>query len=241
MASKEYRSWYFGDRSFLFAAAISILWHLLWFISITIEVNQHAPKGGKRPEIVSLGAVLDDAIFKTLIESRTEFSKTYYRQPEEFAKETAVPQETSERYVAGDVVSMTANKAFVSSLKQRISGDKTVTEAAAVGIPVASLEDMFEISGDVTRDQLLTIPTQAPLEAQKDGLVKPEFQIFVDTSGKVSNVRVLKSSGDSEADHAWETSLYDWIFRPSTLRAGSGGVLTAKVVFNLSKENKSHV
>ena len=103
MVSKEYRSWSFGDRSFLFAAAVSILWHLLWFFSISIEVNQHGVKARKTTEIVSLGPVLDDAIFKTLIESRTEFSKTFYRKPEEFIRETEIPQEIPERYMPGDV------------------------------------------------------------------------------------------------------------------------------------------
>ena len=231
MVSKEYRSWSFGDRSFLFAAVVSILWHLLWFFSITIDVNQHAVKVKKIPEIISLGPVLDDAIFKTLIESRTEFSKTFYRKPQEFVRETEVPQEPLERYMPGDVVSMPAHKTLTGTLRDRIGGNKSA----------ANIEDYFEITGDVERDQLLNKPEEPPIETRKLGLKQAEFQIFIDPSGKVSNVKLLSTSGDTAADSAWEQSLYEWAFRPSTLKPSTENILSAKVVLKPTPEGSQDV
>lgn len=226
MVSKEYRSWSFGDRSFLFAAAVSILWHLLWFFSITIDVNQHAVKVKKIPEIVSLGPVLDDAIFKTLVESRTEFSKTFYRKPQEFIRETEVPQETLERYMPGDVVSMPAHKTLTGTLRDRVGGNKSTT----------GIEDYFEISGDVDRDQLLSKPEEPPMEARRSGLKQAEFQIFIDPSGKVSGAKLLSTTGDTLADGAWEQSLYEWVFRPSTLKTSTEAALSAIVILKPGSE-----
>ncbi len=231
MVSKEYRSWYFGDRSFLFAVAVSVLWHLFWFFSITIDVNQRGMKHRKIAEIVSLGPVLDDAIFKTLVESRAEFSKTFYRKPQEFVRETEVPQETPERYTPGDVVSMPAHKALTGTLRDRVGGNKSAV----------MIEDYYEIAGDVERDQLLSRPEEPPIETRKLGLKQAEFQIFIDPSGKISNVKLLSTCGDAAADHAWEQSLYEWVFRPSTLKASGEGVLSAKVVLKPVLEGSQDV
>ncbi len=231
MISKEYRSWSFWDRSFLFAAAISILWHLLWFFSITIDVNQHAVKAKRSTDTVFLGPVLDDAIFKTLVDSRTEFSKTFYRKPQEFTQETEVPQETPERYMPGDIMSMPAHKTLTGTLRDRIGGNKSV----------AGAEDYFEITGDVERDQLLNKPEDPPIETRKSGLKQAEFQIFIDPSGKVSNVKLLNTSGDTAADHAWEQSLYEWAFRPSTLKPSTENILSAKVVLKPTPEGSQDV
>ncbi len=231
MISKEYRSWSFWDRSFLFAAAISILWHLLWFFSITIDVNQHAVKASRSTDTVFLGPVLDDAIFKTLVDSRTEFSKAFYRKPQEFTQETEVPQETPERYMPGDVVSMPAHKTLTDTLRDRIGGNKSSTGS----------EDYFEIMGDVDRDQLLSKPEEPPIETRRSGLKQAEFQIFIDTSGKVSNAKLIVTSGDTVADQAWERSLYEWVFRPSTLKLSAENVLSAKVTLRSSPEGSQDV
>ena len=92
LSMREYRSWSFTDRQFLFAFAVSVLWHLFWFFAVTIVVTQAPLKQPSRTELVSLGPVLDDAFIKTLVESRPEYSKAFYRELSEF--ESAVSELT---------------------------------------------------------------------------------------------------------------------------------------------------
>lgn len=124
MISNDYRSWNFTDRSFLFAVLVSILWHLLWFFAVTIVVTPPAKKPLGQPRVVVLGAVLDDAIFRTLVESRPEISKAFYRPPDEFNDALGVPAQAVERYAPGDVVSVPAGRQFFESLKEEIDGEK---------------------------------------------------------------------------------------------------------------------
>ena len=128
MNPADYRSWSFTDRSFLFAVLVSVLWHLFWFFSVTIVVTTPARQPMVPPKIVSLGPVLDDAIFKTLVESRPEISKAFYRPPANFSSATEVPAETVERYAPGEVVSVPFGKKFFTSLKDAVNGDKAVPE-----------------------------------------------------------------------------------------------------------------
>ena len=121
---REYESWSFTDRSFLFAVLVSVLWHLFWFFSVTIVVAPPRKMPHAMPNIVSLGPVLDDAIFKTLVETRPEISKAFYRQTADFSTSTEVPAETVERYASGDVVSVPRGKKFTETLKDAVSGEK---------------------------------------------------------------------------------------------------------------------
>ncbi len=142
-AHADYRSWSFADRSFGFALSVSLLWHLFWFFSVTIVVTPHRKIPGPPPKIVSLGPVLDDAIFKTLVESRPEISKAFYRQPADFSSATQAPLQTVERYTPGDVVSVPMGKKFLSTLKEVVGGGKVSPDS---GIPVlepAGVEDYF--------------------------------------------------------------------------------------------------
>ena len=122
--TNDYRSWSFTDRSFLFAVMVSVLWHLFWFFSVTIVVAPPRKNPVMQPTVVALGPVLDDAIFKTLIETRPEISKAFYRPPADFTTATEVPPQTIERYIPGDVVSVPTGKKFYDSLKDRVGGTK---------------------------------------------------------------------------------------------------------------------
>ena len=122
--TNDYRSWSFTDRSFLFAVMVSVLWHLFWFFSVTIVVAPPRKNPVMQPTVVALGPVLDDAIFKTLVETRPEISKAFYRPPADFATATEVPPQTIERYIPGDVVSVPTGKKFYDSLKDRVGGTK---------------------------------------------------------------------------------------------------------------------
>ncbi|HTL70009.1 MAG TPA: hypothetical protein VL404_01840, partial [Candidatus Eisenbacteria bacterium] len=64
---KGYETWHFRDRTFLGAVGLSLLWHFFWFFSITIVVSPPKPKNKPMVKIVSIGPVLDDSIFRTLV------------------------------------------------------------------------------------------------------------------------------------------------------------------------------
>ena len=121
----DYQSWSFSDRSFLFAMIVSVLWHLFWFLSVTIVVAPPRKNPTAPPVMVSLGRVLDDAIFRTLVESRPEISKAFYRPSADFSAATEAPATPLERYIPGDVVSVPSGRKFMDSLKDRVGGEKT--------------------------------------------------------------------------------------------------------------------
>jgi hypothetical protein len=125
-------SWSFADRSFLYAVAVSVLWHLFWFFSVTIVVTSPGKRTLVQPEIVSLGPVLDDSIFRTLVENRPEISRAFYRPPADFSTATQAPVQTIERYSSGDVVSVPQGKKFVGLMKDLVGGSKASPEA---GLP----------------------------------------------------------------------------------------------------------
>ncbi len=121
---RDYRSWSFTDRTFVVAAAVSLLWHFFWFFSIRIVVSPPAKAEKPRPELVSLGAVIDDAMFKTLVESKPEISQSFYRRPSDLAAAAELPVETAERHAPGDVVSVPFGKKFLATLKNLVAGAK---------------------------------------------------------------------------------------------------------------------
>ncbi len=128
MISNDYRSWSFGDRAFLFAALVSVLWHLFWFFAVTVVVTPPARKPLVEPRMVVLGPVLDDAIFRTLVDTRPEISRAFYRPPSDFDDATGLPTHTVERYAPGDVVSVPAGKSFFEPLKDEMDGTKVTAD-----------------------------------------------------------------------------------------------------------------
>ena len=124
----EYRTWSFFNRSFLFAVLVSVLWHLFWFFSVSIVVTPPKKPFLAQTTTVALGPVLDDAIFKTLIDTRPEISKAFYRQPGDFVGATDIPPQSVERYAPGEVVSIPSGKKFSASLRERVSGTKAEME-----------------------------------------------------------------------------------------------------------------
>ena len=126
--SREYRSWSFKDRTFVLAAAASLLWHFFWFFSVRIVVS--TPRKAERPrfELVSLGPVMDDAMFNTLVETRPELSESFYRRPSDLAVAAELPAQTAGRHVAGEVVSVPFGKKFLETLKSLVGGVKAAPD-----------------------------------------------------------------------------------------------------------------
>ena len=135
---RDYESWSFHDKSFLWALLFSLLWHAFWFFSLTITVSSHK-KFKPRPKLVSIGAVLDDTIFKTLVENKPQLSQAFYRPLSDFSSKLEPQPKTMERYASGEVVSVPLSKKFSDSLKELIDGSKSSPE--------------YEIVSDLCKDK----------------------------------------------------------------------------------------
>lgn len=224
--ANDYRSWSFADRPFLFAFLVSFLWHLFWFFSVTIVVVPPKKAPRVQPVIVSLGPVLSDAIFKTLVESRPEISKAFYRQPADFSSATEAPVQTTERYSPGDVVSVPQGKRFLGALKVLVSGSKASPEA---GLPILTSDDAenyFEFSKATEPLQILSRPG-----APRDLFSAPrstEIEFSIDARGHVSDTEIVLSSGDAATDLAWEDHLQQWIFAEQSPSPGGQARLRVK-------------
>ena len=127
-AQRDYRSWSFFDRSFFIGLLFSIVWHFFWFFSIKIVVSMPPKPERPRPLMVSLGPVMNDTIFKTLVETRPELSQSFYRRASDFSAVTEPPAQTTERHAAGDVVSVPFGKKFVDSLREIVGGIKSAPD-----------------------------------------------------------------------------------------------------------------
>ncbi len=201
-SAKDYRSWTFTDRSFLFAVAVSVLWHLFWFFSVTIVVT---PPNAKKPsptKFVSIGPVLDDTIFETLVSSRPEYSKAFYRELSDFDAATELPAPAVERREIGDVTSLPVDVRSARSPRQLSF----------------SPSDYFKLSGDVDPQQILSRPE--PPDVNDVRPVELDFEI--DGAGKVLSIDVAVSSGDPQLDQRWEDHLRQWLFIPAPVLGAEG-------------------
>ena len=111
-------------RFFALGLAASVLWHFFWFFSLKIVVATPRKTERPRPYLVSLGPVMDDAIFKTLVETRPELSQSFYRRPADFSTAVDLPAPPAPHYEAGSVVSVPFGRKFINSLKGIVSGIK---------------------------------------------------------------------------------------------------------------------
>lgn len=226
--ARDYRSWSFADRSFGFALAVSLLWHLFWFFSVSITVATEPVKRSVNPRILSLGPVLDDAILRTLVQSRPEVSKAFYRELSDFQAATELPIQTVERRESGDVTSLPFGEETMRSLRRLMSGDKTSPEELFRGSGF-SPGAYFELEGDVEAARILSRPEPPDVnDVRATGI---DFE--VDSAGKVVSTEVAVSSGNETLDSRWEDHLRQWLFEPSPI-VGSSDRLKGRATFRRS-------
>jgi len=213
---KDYESWSFIDRSFLFALTVSLLWHFFWFFSVQIVVGP-ARRGEKiKPKIVSLGPVLDDAIFKTLVETKPQLSETFYRHLSDFSAPMELQVKTIERRSPGEVVSVPYGKRFLNAMRDLLSGSKASPEYEFTEkIKINYTAPSYDIQGALSGRQVLSRPADPDFPAGLDPSFRDaevELEFAVEPSGLVSGVEVLLSSGNPELDLVWERHLRRWQF-----------------------------
>jgi hypothetical protein len=122
---KDYDTWSFWNKSFFIGLGISLLWHLFWFFSITIIVVPAREKVKIHPRVVSLGPVMGDALFKTLVETKPQFSETFYRQMSDFSAPLEPSVQKIERRESGSVVSVPMGRHFMTSIRGLVGGRKS--------------------------------------------------------------------------------------------------------------------
>lgn len=205
--SKDYESWSFWGRSFLTALAFSVLWHFFWFFAITIVVSPLAKKEKPRPVLVSLGPVLDDTIFKTIVDTGPRLTQTYYHQLSDFSPAVEIQAKTADRHLPGDVVSVPFRQKFFRSIKEMVGGFKVVPDfdvAPRIGLRVPDKAPKF--FDDLEDRRLLNFSGLPPYPSG----VSPAFKnseigirLSVDSAGLVRGTEVLRSTGSPELDEFW--------------------------------------
>ncbi len=221
------------DRSFLFAIAVSVLWHIFWFFSVTITVTPLDAKKPSHTKFVSIGPVLDDTIFQTLVDSRPEYSKAFYRELSDFDSATQLPTPAIGRHESGDVTSLPLGADPAQSLRQLMSGRKSSPEEFLRGTGF-SPSDYFELRGDAASRQILSRPE--PPEVNDVRPVELEFELS--SAGKVLSMALFATSGDTELDQRWEDHLRQWIFTPVPA-LGEQRLIKGRVTFRRTTVSKN--
>lgn len=224
---KDYQSWSFFNRPFLAALALSGVWHLLWILTLNVTIEPQRSVSRLRPEIVSLGPVLDDTIFRTLVEARPRYSEAFYRHLSDLSRTVEPEVRTIERRQPGDVVSFTMGQRLFDSLRQVVGGSKFERETIA-----GSGGSGPEITGEVADRTLLYRPTEPESHGHALALMRQPIEIAFDVSpaGAVVQAEIASSSGDTESDLLYLAYLKQWRFNP----VGAASVQRGRARFELS-------
>lgn len=235
MTRTENFGWSFWNRPFLTAVAISVLWHLFWFFSVTIVVSPRKAPAPSKPPLVSLGPVLNDEIFRTLVETRLETTPAYYRPRLAGTPATDLPVENVERHVPGDVISVPFGAQAQAALAGLVSGRKAAPDfdvIDAYGSIGDSSKPAFRFEGPAADRQVLFAPPKPALPAGIDPAGRhsaTRILFSIDASGSVASTEISASSGYPEIDLLWLEYLRRFQFTPEGVAAGtdkSAAVLT---------------
>lgn len=110
-----------------------------------------------------------------------------------------------------------------------------------VSFGIACLILSTAVAADITNPEVLERkPVPYPIEAKKlasEGDV--ELRVWVNASGTVGEVVVLRSSGDAHLDQAAAVGVKDWKYKPSRRDSGEaiGNTMLVKVHFQLTDED----
>ncbi len=230
---KGYEGWSFRDKSFALGILVSLLWHFFWFFSITVTVNPNKRLSKRAPRVVALSPVLDDTIFRMLVETRPQLSETFYRRMSDFAGPSELAVKTMERPSAGEVVSLPSGKTLGESPRYLLGGSRPVFDGELD--PAANDEGPARIEGEVEGRDVIYRPEEPRLEKSRPSSLKtPEIEVdfSVSPAGTVTEAAAVLSSGDAETDFLWVRYLKEWKFSP--LKTGEkASVQRGRVKFRL--------
>ncbi|OGW80967.1 MAG: hypothetical protein A3C47_05870 [Omnitrophica bacterium RIFCSPHIGHO2_02_FULL_51_18] len=217
--------WSLRDKAFVSALALSILWHCFWFFSISITVAHKKPTRAK-PQIVSLGPVLDDSLFRTLLETKPELSEAFYRRLSDFSKPIDLEVKTMSRHSPGEVVSLPFGKRVLNSIKSLVGGTKSSLDTEFTSrLGLGYLQGIEGLEGEVKERPVLNRPDVPRLPAGFQASlnnVEIVLDFSVDADGSVLGIQTIVSSGNRAADTLWENYLRGWQFEAlKTFRAST--------------------
>ena len=179
------------DRPFTLALIFSALWHLFWFFSVNIVVAPQKMRFKQHPQLVSLGPVLDDSIFRTLVETRPQISETLYRRLSDYTSTVDLEVQTMERHTPGDVVSVPFGKKFLNSVRDLVGGEKSAPAHEFISrIKINYGEDNQTIEGEAKSRRVLNKPDEPVFPEGFDPALRngqTELQFTVNESGVVQN------------------------------------------------------
>lgn len=212
--------WSFANRPFLGAFGVSVLWHLFWFFSITIVVSPPRKIDKAKPALVSLGPVLEDSIFRSIVENRIETTPAYYRPRLSGSPATELPVESAERRLPGDVVSVPFGSKAQNALEGLVSGRKAVPDFDVADVFAGlggTTRSAARFSGPAEERQVLFSPPKPVLPPGIDPSAEhavTRIRFDVDGSGSVVSAEIAASSGYPEADLLWLEYLRRFQFAP---------------------------
>lgn len=241
---RDYYGWSFQDRSFAFALMLSLGWHFFWFFSITIIVNPKKNSSKPRPAIVSLGPVLDDSIFRTLVDTRPEATEAFYRRGSDFESPVDVEVKTMARQdLRGEVVSLPFGQKMKHSIMEIVGGAKIFSHDDFEDELVKKFQpELSSLNEVILKNRTIVSRPKQPLPPPGVDLSiiqkKTMLQFMVAPSGEVFDVKILTSCGDPLADQLWVDYLSAWRF---TEKTGLGPNLNdrSQISFSFAEQGKN--
>ncbi|MBF0253534.1 MAG: hypothetical protein HQL11_00170 [Candidatus Omnitrophica bacterium] len=207
------------------AILLALLWHLVWFFGITIDVKPRPQKSLGDMKIYFLGPVLSDDAFNMIVLSKPEASQTVYRSADELSADLEPEAETLGRRETEDLVSVPSSRTVWGALRG-IMGEKRPFASAEFyeRLPVNYSKSPFPLTGRLAERSLL-YPPDLPedltlLSAERIASVGiSEFRLKVDRDGNVARAENVISGGDPALDLAWQRYFMEWLFVPSRRQA----------------------
>jgi len=217
---------YLNDRPLLLGALLSLLWHFFWFFSITITIGPSELARRRVTRTASLGAVLDDTIFRTLVESRPQVTEAFYRHMSDLAPAPPEPEiPLMDRHSSGDVVSVPFGKKFIMTLKEFIDGEKPSPDFGLGAGMGGSFGRWESLEGQIKDRAVLSRPPRPdfPREAESRLFGAESVVGFsVDPSGTVVETETIISTGDPAVDALWLEYVRGFRFSPVAVERQNG-------------------
>jgi len=221
------------EKAFGIFVALSILWHLLWMVSVSVVVMPVEFSLRGFPVVSFLGPILEDRFFKETAREDEPVDVLPLNGVEDIKVVVDLPEIINPdnillEYQKEEIVSQGIDKIKEVPVQAKVELDKKLFES-----------ELVDLTGPARYREILSKPPlpEYPKWAEEMGMdFDIELKFSVSPLGEVKNTQVVVSSGYPEVDLLGTTYLKRWNFLP--LQAGprkeEWGVI--KLHFRLKKE-----